>query len=397
MYSVTGRIQSIKQPRGGYLPVKSFEIDVLQDENTLLDGESLSPGLIGTAVDYLTRFMCGADSKNAFNISILGAKLINDEKYALTLVNKIKGLDDKSIYTACQIVGYDVVFRAGSSGYKEVRDIKATEVDITNVRTMVNRSLAFIEKYGPIVLDGFTFEGGYTRIVSSGDGDYLTADTLWDFKVSKNKPTSKHTLQILMYYIMGLHSINNNYFESLQYLGIFNPRLNTVYRVYINNIPQAVLDEVTYSVIGYGNYDGETEYGDEASREYSVKEVAQRYGVSENKIRKDCFDLGLPHYKKGNKYLIDSMELLKWEIETVYIPIGRNDRFILPGYLIYMDCLEEELIEARKSGNKELVKKIKAEIKSRKIVNNTKTSFLIIFLIIFIVMAGALLLYLLVI
>ena len=39
---------------------------------------------------------------------------------------------------------------------------------------MVKRSLAFWKEYGPITKDGFTFEGGYTDIVSSGDGDYLT-------------------------------------------------------------------------------------------------------------------------------------------------------------------------------------------------------------------------------
>jgi hypothetical protein len=37
------------------------------------------------------------------------------------------------------------------------------------------------------LLDGFTFEGGYTDTVSKGDGDLTTADTLWDFKVSKAK------------------------------------------------------------------------------------------------------------------------------------------------------------------------------------------------------------------
>ena len=48
--------------------------------------------------------------------------------------------------------------------------------------------MKFWEDYGPIVKDGFTFEpNGYTEIVNSGDGDYLTADTIWDFKVSKSK------------------------------------------------------------------------------------------------------------------------------------------------------------------------------------------------------------------
>ena len=71
--------------------------------------------------------------------------------------------------------------------------------------------------------DGFTFEGGYTDIVSSGDGDYLTEDTLWDFKVSKEEPKSKYTLQLLMYYIMGCHSIHPE-FQKIEKLGIFNPR-----------------------------------------------------------------------------------------------------------------------------------------------------------------------------
>lgn len=51
------------------------------------------------------------------------------------------------------------------------------------------------------MLKGFTFKGGYSPIVTAGDGDYLTKDTLWDFKVSKKELNSKHTLQLLMYYI----------------------------------------------------------------------------------------------------------------------------------------------------------------------------------------------------
>jgi len=38
---------------------------------------------------------------------------------------------------------------------------------------MVNRNMTFWKKYGLIAQDGFTFEA---------DGDFLTTDTLWDFK-----------------------------------------------------------------------------------------------------------------------------------------------------------------------------------------------------------------------
>ena len=112
---------------------------------------------------------------------------------------------------------------------KGADDINPDAETIQNIKIMVQRSVKFWEDYGPIVKDGFTFEpNGYTETVNSGDGDYLTADTLWDFKVSKSKPTNKHTLQLLMYWIMGQHS-GQKIYKSIQNLGIFNPRLNEVF------------------------------------------------------------------------------------------------------------------------------------------------------------------------
>ena len=96
-----------------------------------------------------------------------------------------------------------------------------------------------------------TFEpNGYTETVNSGDGDYLTADTLWDFKVSKSKPTNKHTLQLLMYWIMGQHS-GQKIYKSIQNLGIFNPRLNEVYLLNVNTISKEIITEVERDVICY--------------------------------------------------------------------------------------------------------------------------------------------------
>lgn len=134
----------------------------------------------------------------------------------------------------------------------------------------MNRSLSFFEQYGPIVKDGFTFEsvnssedaykkmieskkgsyGGYTATVESGDGDFLTKDTLWDFKVSKSKPTNKHTLQLLMYWIMGQHA-EQDIFKSIKKLGIFNPRLNTVYILDINKVSKETISIVENDIICY--------------------------------------------------------------------------------------------------------------------------------------------------
>ncbi len=250
MYSVTQRIKSIKQPRGGYIKPKEFTAITLDDGAQLSANENIHASLIGLSVDYLTRYMMGTPANEAFKISLLGSLRVNESKYAEKLLQDIKGLDDKSISNSCKLVGYDVCFRAGLIGYRPVQEISPNEETLLNIRTMVNRCLNFWKEYGPIVLDGFTFEGGYTEIVSTGDGDYLTKDTLWDFKVSKDAPKNQYTLQLLMYYIMGCHSIHKE-FQSIKRLGIFNPRLNMVYLLNICDIDTDIIKEVSSEVIGY--------------------------------------------------------------------------------------------------------------------------------------------------
>ena len=250
MPSVTQRISQVKQPRGGYLNPKDLDLVQLTNEVELAEIESIHASLVGLAVDYLTRFRLGTDIVEAFSISILGARIIGEELSCIRYLQKIKGLDDASISIAAKVVGYDVCFRAGPMGYRPVETIVADKDTIGNIRIMVERSLAFFKKYGPIVKDGFTFEGGYTKIVETGDGDFLTKDTLWDFKVSGKDPTNKHTLQLLMYYLMGIHS-KHSYFKEIKKVGIYNPRLNRVYTYNLANIPASVFSEIEKEVIGY--------------------------------------------------------------------------------------------------------------------------------------------------
>lgn len=250
MYSVTQRIASIKQPYGGYIRPKDFTVTVRNDKILLNAHENIRANLVGLAVDYLTRFMSGTPAVDAFSISLFGSMAVGDRKNAERLVSQIKGLDDQSIINACKVVGYDVCYRAGIAGYKPVCEITPDTHTIQNIRTMVKRSLSFWNDYGPVVVDGFTFEGGYTHIISAGDGDYLTEDTLWDFKVSKETPKSKHTLQLLIYYIMGCHSVHKE-FQRIRKLGIFNPRLNAVYLLDIASIGDEIIQKVSTEVIGY--------------------------------------------------------------------------------------------------------------------------------------------------
>ena len=251
MTSVTGRIKQIKQPRGGYIKPKDFTIIALDDGIELNPVENIHSSLVGTVVDYMTRYLNGASIMDAFMISIKGACILGDIDRAKELFEGIEGLDDKSITNACKLVGYDVCYRAGLINYKSIDTINPDKDTIANIRCMVKRSLKFIDEYGPIIKDGFNFEGGYTDLVTSGDGDFLTKDTLWDFKVSNKAPTNAHTLQLLMYYLMGVHSIHEEDFLDIENIGIFNPRLNTVYLLKISDISQETIKAVSEQVIGY--------------------------------------------------------------------------------------------------------------------------------------------------
>ena len=98
---------------------------------------------------------------------------------AWDLMYNVTGLDDDSIINACQLVGFDTAYRAGTHTYQPVEDIHPDAETIENIRHMVNRSLVFIEKFGPITKNGFSFPGAYTDLIRSGDGDFLTETVLW--------------------------------------------------------------------------------------------------------------------------------------------------------------------------------------------------------------------------
>ena len=249
--SVTHHIDRVKQPRGGYLNPKSMTVTLLGDGmEALHEKENINPGVVGAAVDYLTRFLLGTPKEEAFAVSVIGAMNIGERKNAEKLLEEVKGLDDQSVINAVKLCSYDVCFRSGRMWYRPVEEIMPDAETIDNIRMMVERSLKFIEAYGPKVLDGFDFEGGYTQLVTSGDGDFTTKDTLWDWKVTKKPINKDQTLQLLMYWRMGLHSVHPE-FKDIRYLGIFNPRTNKVYRIATADIDANVIKEVEEKVIGY--------------------------------------------------------------------------------------------------------------------------------------------------
>ena len=244
MYSVTGRIKAIKQPKGGYLPASSFIVKQYDDGKNLHVTENVHGSLVGLTVDYLTRCSSTKDLIDSFRISLIGANILGKNEYALKLLASVATGD---IASAVKLAAFDAVYRAG------IRNISIPSPDaatVGNIDIMVQRGINFLENKDSVVKAGFTFEGGYTETISSGDGDYLTKDSLVDFKVIRSKINAGHTLQLLIYYLMGLHSIHPE-FKAVKYLSVFNPRKNVEYYFPTKKISDAVINEVSTKVIGY--------------------------------------------------------------------------------------------------------------------------------------------------
>lgn len=147
-------------------------------------------------------------------------------------------------------------------------DLVIDKQTCNNIRIMVERTKSFFKINGPVVETGFTFPGAFTETIDSGDGDYLTRTGLWDMKVSAQGTTNKQTLQILVYYVMGMHSTNPN-FKSVETLGIFNPRLNSADVVRIEDIDDYTIEIIERYVIGYPVEGGQRK-GDTPAHTYTT-------------------------------------------------------------------------------------------------------------------------------
>ena len=258
MFSVTQRVKHVGQPNNGYVPKSLFDITTYDDKLDLYDIKSSLSSIQGLAVDYLLRFLCTHDKFKSFFSCICGAMHLDEVSgdtyewdYVKDCLNNINGLDDESILNVCCIVRYDAIHRTSSTTFRPSHDV-AFDVNLCkNIFVLVSRCLSFFNKNNlEIIETGFTFEDGYTELVSSGDGDYLTQDMILDIKCSTKSFSTQWSLQLLMYYILGIHSVYSE-FLSIKKLCIFNPCENVSYICVIENIPDSIKYNVSHSVLGY--------------------------------------------------------------------------------------------------------------------------------------------------
>lgn len=225
-------IEQIEQPEGGYIPPETLEpvpVPVDDDDDgyavVLNPEENVSPDLINTAVDHMTRFGLGLRAEYAFTRSLAVFYPLSAEAWGL--IPDIKYInDDNSIINALRLSEFD--FLHFGENNRPVGEIDPDEATIENVKIMVDRSCLF---FGVCV----------SNLFNTG---FMTFDTLWNLSTSEVRPTKKQTLRLLVDWRMGLDSAHAGWFQNVKYLGIYNPRLNEARRISVDVVPKDAIDAV---------------------------------------------------------------------------------------------------------------------------------------------------------
>lgn len=236
-YTVTQFCKSIDQPIGGFLSINDFAFKRYTDDYVLNEHENLEPNIIGIVVDHLTRYIIG-EKESAFITSYMGACTLGEIDNYLMLLSCLDELNVLSIMCACELVAYDIAYK---TNYKTIVDPKTLRPDdktIQNIKIMVKRNVRFLKGKGPYKF-GYSINFQNDIKFIKGEIDCITKNTLLDFKVSKYLPNADHTLQLMMYYKLGI--LNGDDFSNVKKIALFNPRLNCSHTLNIKQISQDVL------------------------------------------------------------------------------------------------------------------------------------------------------------
>lgn len=255
------------QPRGGFLSPRSFTCQQFDDGQILNVAENVPPTTIGLVVDYLTRVT--TLQTNPFAIPLRGAKIASQygvahgwpelKPAAMTARAHAEAIrddylhhahfSDVSLNLAINLVSYDLVYRTGKILLHK-KPLVADAETLNNIRILIARSLNCLNQLGrPTTIDFEVDNHLPQQQHIYGDGDYLSADYVLDMKVSSKPITSAHTLQVLLYYLLGKHEDRYIEFSMLSKLVLFNPRLNQLYTFPVAQLDPTMIVTVERSLL----------------------------------------------------------------------------------------------------------------------------------------------------
>ena len=106
--------------------------------------------------------------------------------------------------------------------------------------------------------------------------------------------------------------------------------------------------------------------------DWVMNDLVARYGISAQKIIKDCLSRGLPYYKVGREYRFDPHAVEKWEVRQRYIPVGHHDSLELPAFRALRLKLIHAYRDAKEQGDKAKISELKEVMRKHGLSVNSR-------------------------
>lgn len=280
--------REVGQPRGGLVGPELLAVTQLDDGYGELDSTVENIRNVGPVVYYLSRLTGAlvtsqAEAREAaesiFRTPLAGAQKLSDEglfpEAHDDALKSLQGfrlstyadgvasfeLDERAARAACRLASYEIAEHAGVAWYDPAdADCSPDATTLSHIITMTERTHDFLREHGPATAVEFSFisgndeledeeTDGYLIVLDGGHGDFITEDAVWDYKARSSHPSKNHVLKLLVHYLMGKDA-GLPQFRTQTHLGIFNPRVNALYRLAVSNIPADVIETVRRDVIG---------------------------------------------------------------------------------------------------------------------------------------------------
>lgn len=268
-FDVKDRVKTCIQPVDGFVKPASFKQKKLNIDTYKLAPETIDPRIVNATIRNLIEIeLRNFNSSNDIEYELGSLKLNidilddNDSAYHKDVINLSKniqpGLSDKTIASMIKLIHYEMVTdlwiddsidKGSVPSWLNVDNI--SNDTITNVRIIVKRIVHLLTINNSFTDHSINVFIHPSRIIKFSFCNYVTTDTVWAIIGGKHAKLGQNlTLKLLIEYLMGLHS-NKDRFKAIKYLGIYNYRTDTVYRLEISKIDPDIIDEVNTSIIGY--------------------------------------------------------------------------------------------------------------------------------------------------
>lgn len=280
MSSVSELVETIEQPIFGILPISCFEKKELKQDSYVLSGKNSIPAAhLGLIVDYCIKYILGVKLSDILHVEYAGYAehirvsairffdsiseqsltqiYIEDERKNICLSDFISKVEnaktfDDFVTNMLYVIQYGDFIRNFRYAYDRIGETfktKLSKEELQDILVLFMRTQSWISTFDDVT-PMYKFKPyGYNNTVTSGEGDFCTKNTLWDLKVSNGEPTTKDTLQLLIYYIMAKHS-GNKLYKDVDSVGVYNPRLDTTWLCDIQRIKPSIIKKVS-SILGF--------------------------------------------------------------------------------------------------------------------------------------------------